>query len=126
MLMNPDVRQQFRGRIFLSVIDTYENIDLNRGSINDVHNRIRVGRPGLLQGRMAMILIFGQSNGANSGDTPYVPRNRVFNLNVFDGQCYVARDPLLGATETGGNFATHMADMLIERGYFDIVVLMPI
>src|SRR5262249_22916151 len=38
---------------------------------------------------------------------------------------YAAKDPLLGATETRGNFAGRMADMLIERGLFDSVVLAP-
>src|SRR5207342_522148 len=79
MLMKVPLEATHRQPIFLSVVDTYENIDLNRGSINDVHNRIRVNRLGLLQGRTAIILIFGQSNGANSGGTPYVPRNRVLN-----------------------------------------------
>jgi hypothetical protein len=126
MLMKVPLEATHRRPIFLSVVDRYENIDLNRGSINDVHNRIRVNRLGLLQARTAIILIFGQSNGANSGNTPYVPRNRVLNMNVFDGQCCLAKDPLLGATESGGNFATRMADMMIEQGYFDSVVLMPI
>jgi hypothetical protein len=118
--------KDLQGHIFLSVVDTYENIDLNRGSFNDITGRIRVSRADVLQGRTAVILIFGQSNGANSGDTPYIPRNRVFNLNVFDGQCYAARDPLLGATESRGNFATRMADMLIEQNYLDTIVLVPI
>ena len=115
-----------KGQIFLSVVDTYENVDLNRGSFNDVRDRIRVELNDVKQGCTAFILIFGQSNGANSGDTPYVPSHRVFNFNMFDGQCYVAKDPLLGATERGGNFATRMADMLIERGLFDGVLLAPI
>ena len=73
-----------------------------------------------------MILVFGQSNGANSGDTPYAPTRPVFNFNLFDGTCYVAKDPLLGATESRGNFASRLADMLIERNIFDTVVLAPI
>jgi hypothetical protein len=101
-------------------------VDLNRGSFNDTSDRVRVSAAQVLQGRPAVILIFGQSNGANSGDAPYVPRNRVFNFNLFGGHCYVARDPLLGTTESRGNFASRMADMLIERGLFDTVVLAPI
>ena len=112
--------------IFLSVVDTYENVDLNRGSFNDVADRVRVPVADALRGRAAVMLIFGQSNGANSGDTPYAPRHRVFNFNVFDGHCYVARDPLLGATENRGNFASRMADLLIEGDHFDSVVLAPI
>jgi hypothetical protein len=115
-----------RGRIFLSVVDTYANVDLNRGSFNDTSDRVRVGATEVSQGRTAVILIFGQSNGANSGDAPYVPRHRVINFNLFDGHCYVAKDPLLGTTERRGNFASRMADMLIEQGLFDTVVLAPI
>ena len=114
------------GRIFLSAADTYEGVDLNRGSFNDTEGRVRVDLTEAVRGRTAVVLIFGQSNGANSGDTPYVPRQRVFNFNVFDGHCYVAKDPLLGATERRGNFASRMADMLIERDLFDSVVLAPI
>jgi hypothetical protein len=113
-------------RIFLSAIDTYENVDLNRGSFNDIGDRVRVNADQVLQGRCAVILIFGQSNGTNSGDAPYVPKHRVFNFNLFDGHCYVAKDPLLGPTENRGNFASRMADMLIDRGLFDTVVLAPI
>jgi len=115
-----------RQQIFLSVVDTYLNVDLNRGSCNDVAGRTRVDIAGISPDRLAVMLIFGQSNGANSGSAPYVPRRRVFNFNLFDGHCYVAQDPLLGATEAGGNFASRMADMLIERGAFDSVVLAPI
>jgi hypothetical protein len=114
------------GRIFLSVVDTYENVDLNRGSFNDTGDRVRVGATEVARGRTAVILIFGQSNGANSGDAPYVPRHRVINFNLFDGHCYVAKDPLLGTTERRGNFASRMADMLIEQSLFDTVVLAPI
>src|SRR5688572_30663637 len=99
------------GKIFLSVVDTYENLDLNRGSCNDRTGRQRVEIAEALFSRCAAILVFGQSNGANSGDTPYIPKHRVFNFNVFDGQCYVARDPLLGATESKGNFASRLGDM---------------
>src|SRR6516165_291417 len=115
-----------RDRIFLSAVDTYENVDLNRGSFNDTSDRVRVSAAQVLQGRPAVILIFGQSNGANSGDAPYAPRHRVFNFNLFDGHCYAPRDPLLGTTESRGNFASRMADMLIERNLFDTVVLAPI
>ena len=71
-----------RDRIFLSAVDTYENVDLNRGSFNDTSDRVRVSAAQVLQRRPAVILIFGQSNGANSGDAPYVPRNRVFAIDI--------------------------------------------
>jgi len=97
-----------------------------RGSFNDTADRVRVPNENIGRGRTAVMLIFGQSNGANSGDTPYCPQQRVLNLNIFDGHCYVATDPLLGATERRGNFAGRLADMLIELDVFDTVVLTPI
>jgi hypothetical protein len=115
-----------RSPIYLSPADTYENVDLNRGSCNDTAGRPRVPRTEIVKGRTGIFLIFGQSNGANSGDTPYRPRRRVLNFNLFDGACYVAEDPLLGCTDRRGNFAGRLADMLIERGLFDTIVLAPI
>ena len=84
-----------RGKIFLSVVDTYANVDLNRGSCNDTDGRQRVELADAIKGRCAVLLVFGQSNGANSGGTLYTPKHAVYNFNIFDGLCYVARDPLL-------------------------------
>jgi hypothetical protein len=39
-----------RDRIFLSVVDTYENMDLNRGSFNDTSDRVRVSAAQVLHG----------------------------------------------------------------------------
>jgi hypothetical protein len=112
--------------IHLSAFDTYENVDLNRGSCNEWRERELVSRAEVFQGHTAAILILGQSNGANSGAASHVPSRHVFNFNLFDGNCYVARDPLLGTTELRGNFATRMADMLIEKAAFDNILLAPI
>jgi Carbohydrate esterase, sialic acid-specific acetylesterase len=112
--------------IFISAFESYETIDLHRGSFNDATGRAIVPKEDIHRGRIAVLLIFGQSNGANSGAAVYRPVHRVLNFNLFDGNCYVATDPLLGATESRGNFATRLADMLIERGLFDTVVLTPI
>jgi hypothetical protein len=112
--------------VFISAVDTCENIDFNRGSCNDVSGRPCVSTEEVLQGRAAILLTFGQSNAANSGDTPYLPRRRVFNFDLFDGRCYVAKDPLLGATENRGNFAGRLGDMLIEHGDYDSVLVAPI
>ena len=112
--------------ISLSPVDTYENVDLNRGSFNDIRGRKRIEVSDAVQGRSVVILILGQSNGANSGSTPYTPKRRVFNFNLFDGFCYVAQDPLLGATETRGSFGSRLGDKLIDSGHWDTVVLAPI
>jgi hypothetical protein len=78
--------------------------------------------------RLAVILAFGQSNIANEGDPHgcYTPGPGVYNFNLFDGQCYVARDPLLGATGDRSNVSTRLGDLLVRRAVYDRVLLVPI
>jgi hypothetical protein len=77
---------------------------------------------------LAVILIAGQSNIANEGDPDglIVPAPGAYNFNLFDGRCFVARDPLLGATCDRSNVATRLADLLINSGTFTRVLLVPI
>lgn len=102
------------------------NIDPNGRSFNDASARKRADARDVMTGHTAVILTFGQSNASNAGRGCYAPRKPVFNFNLLDRQCYVAQDPLLGTTETGGNFATRLGDMLIERGPYDTVLIAPI
>ncbi len=74
----------------------------------------------------AVWLTLGQSNAANEGDLDYTTGAGVFNLNPFDGKCYVARDPLLGTTGDRGSVWTRAADGAIAAGLFDRVVVLPI
>jgi len=76
----------------------------------------------------AVILGIGQSNIANEGDANalYVPKGRVFNFNFFDGKCYAAKDPLLGASIGRSNVLTRLGDLLVEQGTFQQVLLVPI
>jgi hypothetical protein len=76
----------------------------------------------------AVILAIGQSNIANECDPSalYEANNEVFNFNFFDGKCYEAKDPLLGASINRSNVLTRLGDMLIERGKFRRVLLVPI
>ena len=76
-----------------------------------------------LVGKTAVIVSAGQSLMGNSGD----PSGRialqlgVFNLNWIDGKCYVAKDPLLGATTAGANQLAHRGAFsqaqILRRGY---------
>lgn len=50
--------KDLRGAIFLSVVDTYENVDLNRGSCNDVAQRKRVEVAEAVRGRTAVMLVY--------------------------------------------------------------------
>jgi hypothetical protein len=100
-------------------------------------NRYPVGKetrsPQLNPGEKTLVLVtVGQSNGANSGSVAYTPTNadKVDNFNIFDGGTYKAVDPLLGCTirssATCGNIAGRIADKLINGGYCQRVILVPI
>ena len=112
--------------IELGPADTYERLDHNWKSIGDASGRAAV--PCIDGGplRPLVIVTLGQSNAANHGQGLYAPKHRVDNFNLYDGKCYKAVEPLLGPSGQGGNFATRLADMLIERRVADRVVLAPI
>ncbi len=76
----------------------------------------------------AVILAGGQSNIANEGDPGalFEPAGGVFNFNVFDGKCYVARDPLLGSSINRSNLLTRLGSLLVERGIYPRVLLVPV
>jgi hypothetical protein len=113
--------------IVLGALDSYENLDLGWNSFRDTSAKEPVPLP--IHGerrRTAVIITLGQSNAANHGDGQYVATKRVDNFNVYDGKCYHAADPLLGASGKGGNFATRFGDMVIGRALFDRVIIAPI
>jgi Carbohydrate esterase, sialic acid-specific acetylesterase len=78
--------------------------------------------------RRAVILGLGASNIANEGEAAgcYTPVNPIANFNFLDGKAYLAKDPLLGASRNRGNFLTRLADMLVQRGAFANVMLVPV
>lgn len=53
-----------------------------------------------------VLLAVGQSNAANEGDGLTIADPQV--VNFYDGHCYIARDPLLGATGAGASFLTRL------------------
>lgn len=76
----------------------------------------------IMSGKHTMVaLTFGQSNAANRGQVPYTPRNSGV-LNYYEGTLYQAKDPLLGATGTGGTVWTHLGDLLIDSGLYQKVI----
>jgi Carbohydrate esterase, sialic acid-specific acetylesterase len=104
-------------------------LDPDGVSFRDTTGRNRVeGRLFAATPRLAVILAFGQSNIANEGDPRgcHIPGAGVYNFNLFDGHCYVARDPLLGATGDRSNVTTRLGDLLVQRALYDRVLLVPI
>jgi len=75
--------------------------------------------------RQAILLVFGQSNSANFGETRYTAGSRVVNFNPRDGRCYRTEDPLLGPDGDGGSVWGRLGDRLVADGTFDRVLLVP-
>jgi hypothetical protein len=110
--------------IEIASLDDYDELDQNWKSFRDVSGRDRTSCD--VTRNTAVIVTLGQSNAANYGLAPYTPQRDVVNFDVYDGNCYRARDPLLGASGMGGNFATPLGDILIQRGLYDRVIIAPI
>jgi hypothetical protein len=71
----------------------------------------------------AVLLAFGQSNIANASPaltTTEFP-SQVFNF--FNGKCFIAGSPLLGAAGNGGEFLTPLADNLIKSKKYKLVII---
>src|SRR5947209_476712 len=73
-----------------------------------------------------VILTFGQSNAANSGEERYAARGPVHVFNVFDMRFYRAVDPLPGASHDGGSVWGRVGDKLIDAGIARSVLVVPI
>ena len=71
----------------------------------------------------AVILAIGQSNVANNSSSKIPPKFGENIYNYYDGKCYKASSPLLGATGDGGEFITPLADKLIENNTYKNVVI---
>ena len=74
----------------------------------------------------AVFLIIGQSNAGNHGQSRYAAIEDVFNFNPFDGLCYHASDPLLGATGDDGSPWCRLGDELIRDGFARSILLCPL
>ena len=76
----------------------------------------------------AIILGIGQSNIANEceANALHEPNGDVYNFNFFDGKCYAAKDPLLGASINRSNVMTRLGSLLVERRNYQHVLLVPI
>lgn len=73
---------------------------------------------------MAVILAFGQSNSANSGEKKFATQHGENVINYFNGKCYIASSPLLGANGNEGEFITPLADRLVEsRTYKSVIII---
>ncbi len=70
-----------------------------------------------------VLLIMGQSNAANHGEKKFTTQYPTHVVNYFEGRCYAASSPLLGATGVRGEFITPLADQLIAKGTYKNIVI---
>ena len=73
--------------------------------------------------RTGLLFAFGQSNSANHAEYKFKEMELNGVVNYFNGKCYVAKSPLLGATGGGGEWISLTARKLIENGTYDNVVV---
>jgi hypothetical protein len=96
-------------------------------SFKATQDRERIPCPSVAD-RSAVIFVFGQSNSANQGEpgSQHVATGPVINFNPYDGNCYRARDPMLGASGNNGSFVARLGDQLTLNHTFDRVVFITI
>jgi hypothetical protein len=101
---------------------TYDGAEPIYGPLPQADGRVEV--PSSSRKSTTVVVTLGQSNSANFAAGRY--RADVVNFNLYDGKCYRAADPLVGASGDGGNFATRLGDILIERRLAERVIFAPV
>ncbi|MHC2456587.1 hypothetical protein ACVMIX_003228 [Rhizobium leguminosarum] len=76
--------------------------------------------------RTAVLLVLGQSNAANDGGQRHRSNYGARVVNAFDKRCFIAASPLLGSTDTKGEYWTLLGNNLIASGQNDSVILAPL
>jgi hypothetical protein len=61
----------------------------------------------------AVLLLIGQSNAGNHAGQRFGSEHGETLVNFFDGQCYVAASPLLGADGTSGEYWTELGNFCL-------------
>lgn len=74
--------------------------------------------------RLGVVVSFGQSNSANSAGYRVKSEEVPDVINWYEGQCYEAKSPLLGATNTKGEWMSLTAQSLVEKGTYDQVIVL--
>lgn len=101
-----------------SKMDTTDEFRRN----TDLTNKTQLSCPSQNK-RTGIILVIGQSNSANYGELYTTIANQSAVFNYWNGACYDALPPLLGASGNGGSFAPLLASKLISDGVYDKVVI---
>jgi Carbohydrate esterase, sialic acid-specific acetylesterase len=70
-----------------------------------------------------VLLVAGQSNAANHAEKKWVSKHAGRALNFWQGHCYLASSPILGATGLEGEYLTLLSDILLDSQKVDAVVI---
>lgn len=97
-----------------------ENLNDN-GPYEDVSTKVEVPCPNQT-GQTMVLYAFGQSNSANSLEKVYTNSDARI-INYFKGRCYIASDPLLGASGGRGSQWVVSAQKLMATGSFDAIII---
>ena len=92
------------------------------GAYSNLNGKIEVDCPAQ-SSSSAVILVLGQSNSANHSERKFVTQFPRRVINFYQGKCYKAQSPLLGASGLEGEYLTPMGDALIESGGFQNVII---
>jgi len=73
--------------------------------------------------RTGVLVSFGQSNSANYAKYLFRPTELNNVVNYYNGKCYMAQSPLLGADGAKGEWMSLTASNLVENGIYENVVI---
>ena len=73
--------------------------------------------------KLGVIVAFGQSNSANYAEHLFEPSDLKNVFNYFDGKCYIAQSPLLGADGAKGEWMSLTASNLIKNGVYEKIII---
>jgi hypothetical protein len=74
--------------------------------------------------RTGVLISFGQSNSANHAEYKFKEGELNNVVNYYNGRCFQAQSPLLGATGAGGEWIALTASKLVKKGLYDNVVVL--
>lgn len=92
------------------------------GRLTSINEKVEVACP-IQNKSTAVILVMGQSLSANSSSEKFITKYPKSAINYFNGKCYAANSPLLGATGENGEFITPLADLLIASKKYKTVII---
>jgi Carbohydrate esterase, sialic acid-specific acetylesterase len=118
--------RKFAGDIAIGERHTYDGLQPIYGPIPNASGKVLAAPRRRLGTENLVIVTLGQSNAANFSAGSYQAGPEVVNFSLYDGNCYRAADPLIGASGDTGNFATRLGDILIGGGLAERIVLAPI